>query len=162
MAGYDDKNITAGCQCGGEIAFKMERIGKGTSGRNAALQRSRSSVAICSGSWPQRTTSWPFLARVMARAVPYERHRSQSLKHYVGSSGILMFFSTFASLLLQIVHEQRIEVNRRKVQLRECTAGYHAGDALTSIREQNVRAVCARQCAIWVPSIPAMEKIPPC
>ena len=53
-----------------------------------------------------------------------------------------MFFSTFASLLLQIVHEQRIEVNRRKVQLRECTAGYHAGDALTSIREQNVRAVC--------------------
>ena len=55
-----------------------------------------------------------------------------------------MFFSTFASLLLQIVHEQRIEVNRRKVQLRECTAGYHAGDALTSIREQNVRAVCAQ------------------
>nr|AAA83908.1 ORF; putative [Escherichia coli] len=55
-----------------------------------------------------------------------------------------MFFSTFASLLLQIVHEQRIEVNRRKVQLRECTAGYHAGDALTSIREQNVRAVCSQ------------------
>ena len=55
-----------------------------------------------------------------------------------------MFFSTFASLLLQIVHEQRIEVNRRKVQLRECTAGYHAGDALTSIREQNVRAVSAQ------------------
>ncbi|CSE39674.1 Uncharacterised protein [Shigella sonnei] len=28
MAGYDDENITAGCQRSGEIAFKMERIGK--------------------------------------------------------------------------------------------------------------------------------------
>lgn len=33
-----------------------------------------------------------------------------------------MFFSTFASLLLQIVHEQRIKIDRRKVQLRERTA----------------------------------------
>ncbi|TAT59499.1 protein-export chaperone SecB, partial [Enterobacter cloacae] len=39
-----------------------------------------------------------------------------------------MLFSTFASLLLQIVHEQRIKVNWRKVQLRECTARNQAGD----------------------------------
>jgi hypothetical protein len=55
-----------------------------------------------------------------------------------------MLFSTFASLLLQVVHEQRIKVNRRKVQLRECTAGYQAGDAFAGIREQNVRAVCTQ------------------
>ena len=55
-----------------------------------------------------------------------------------------MFFSTFASLLLQIVHEQRIEVNRRKVQLRECTARNQAGDAFARIREQDVRAVCTQ------------------
>lgn len=71
-----------------------------------------------------------------------------------------MLFSTFASLLLQIVHEQRIKVNWRKVQLRECTARNQAGDAFTRIREQNIRAVCTRQCAIWLPSIPPMEKIP--
>ncbi len=34
-----------------------------------------------------------------------------------------MLFSTFASLLLQIVHEQRVEVHWRKVKLREGTAG---------------------------------------
>ena len=54
-----------------------------------------------------------------------------------------MLFSTFASLLLQIVHKQRIEVHWRKVQLREGTARNQAGDALARVREQNVRAVCA-------------------
>lgn len=54
-----------------------------------------------------------------------------------------MLFSTFASLLLQIVHEQRVEVHWRKVKLREGTAGNRAGDALARVREQNVRAVCA-------------------
>ena len=55
-----------------------------------------------------------------------------------------MLFSTFASLLLQIVHEQRIKVYWRKVQLRECTARNQAGDAFTRIREQDVRAVCTQ------------------
>jgi preprotein translocase subunit SecB len=35
------------------------------------------------------------------------------------ASALLMLFSTFASLLLQIVHKQRVKVHRRKVQLRE-------------------------------------------
>ncbi len=39
--------------------------------------------------------------RVMARAVPYEPAPITVIEAYVGSSGILMFFSTFASLLLQ-------------------------------------------------------------
>jgi len=55
-----------------------------------------------------------------------------------------MFFSTFTSLLLQIVHEQRIKVDRRKVQLREGTARNQAGDAFAGVREQNVRAVRAQ------------------
>lgn len=28
MVGYDDENIMVGCQCSGEIVFKMECIGK--------------------------------------------------------------------------------------------------------------------------------------
>ncbi len=54
-----------------------------------------------------------------------------------------MLFSTFASLLLQIVHKQRVKVHRRKVQLREGAAGNRAGNGLASVREQNVRAVRA-------------------
>ena len=55
-----------------------------------------------------------------------------------------MLFGTFASLLLQVVHEQRIKIHWRKVQLRESTAGNQAGDALAGIQEQNVRAVCTQ------------------
>jgi len=56
-----------------------------------------------------------------------------------------MWFSTFGfSLLLQIVHEQRVEVNRCQIQLREGTAGNQAGAALSGLREQNVRAICAQ------------------
>ena len=36
---------------------RCSESGKGTSGRNATLQRSCCNVAICLGSWPQRTTS---------------------------------------------------------------------------------------------------------
>src|SRR5471030_1431110 len=98
-----------------------------------------------SGLCPHSTTGWPFLARVIAKAVPYEPAPITVIDALRFSSGILMWFSTFGfSLLLQIVHEQRVEVDRCQIQLREGTAGNQAGDALTGIREQNVRAVCTQ------------------
>src|SRR5471030_1378752 len=63
-----------------------------------------------------------------------------------------MWFCTFAiSLLLQIVHEQRVKVNRCQIELRESTARYQAGNALTGIREQDVRAVCAQAMRQLIP-----------
>ncbi len=71
--------------------------------------------------------------------------------------------ATFASLLLQIVHEQRIKVDRHQGSVPErhrVKPGF--GDTLASIPgTEDVRAVCAGQCAIWYLQ-PLMEKIPAC
>ncbi len=114
MAGYDDENITAGCQRMARSLSRWSVSGKGTSGRNARYSGRVQALRYVQGHGPRghlvaiSCQGDGKSGAVRAGTVTV----IEALRWFIRHPDVLQYL---ASLLLQIVHEQRIEVNRRKV-----------------------------------------------
>ena len=121
----------------------MERIGKRHIGENGVTAVAFKRCVICSGHGPPEDNLVAISCQGDGKRCrePAPITVIEALRWFIRHPDVLQYLRQPAAN----GSEQRIEVNRRKVQLRECTAGYHAGDALTGMREQNVRAYAPRQ-----------------
>ncbi len=113
MAGYDDENITAGCSAVARSLSRWSVSGKGTSGKTRRYSGRVQALRYVQGHGPEDNLvaiSCQGNGKSGAvRAAPITV--IEALRWFIRHPDVLR---TFASLLLQIVHEQRIEVNRAR------------------------------------------------